>query len=677
MVDRLHRVQPTSTRAQRFDRLLLPVVTLLLLLGSAFVLSAWLVAQEAVRAAEAKDEARATHLAGSVDAVLQRRAADLQQWAERERALFAAGREAELARELRAQARDSTFTRWAAWLVVRADGSVAAVGEATPGRLVASDIAGELVAIGRTSAARNELRVSDRLRFGDSDVFALAVPIEPARRNGRRTSLLALTSLSRSVMGAFFGSEFTGEDQAADVVLTDSTGRVLLGERSRAREDVIRRAVGNTGWHVEFPRGDPQQLLPVWTLPLFAALLVACAGAFALQERTRRRLRVEAMRRAGSVLLLYELASRALHADTFEEQAQDLAASALDLAAVDGARVELQATPRRVVRETGRWESGQHQLRMPIPGQRGAVGELHVCQSGAPIHDSQRWALQTAATLVGAAVDTLSLLESERAVAAELQRLDELRSNLLATVAHELLSPLTAVKGVLGLLSMQDDLGLRGREFVEVATERTDRLVALIRDLFDCSLLETGQLDIKPRRQPADELLDAALGAQAAARPGELVLSATPNLLITCDPVRFDQLVNNLVTNAFRHGEAPVEVAVRPGDGGTFVVVSDEGPGIAPRDREEIFTKFWQGSTGHARAADGAGLGLSLVQGLVRVHGGDITIDSTHPDGRGARFTAFFPDAEVVELSGDTPGLGADEPSSVPGSADAAEARGV
>jgi signal transduction histidine kinase len=434
----------------------------------------------------------------------------------------------------------------------------------------------------------------------------------------------------------------------------------LFGAAHDADDPLVRRPVGGTGWYVEFQRDDLKPFLPGWAYPGFAALLVVFALAYGIQEFNRRRLQQDGDRRAGTVHALYDLASRALHAETIGEQVEQLAIAALDLADVDDVRVTVTSSDGMPVEfVSGAPDVAARTMYVPIEGPRGVLGELVVGRDDLPFDESEGWVLQTAAALVGAAIETLASLESERAVAAELQRLDELRSNLLATVAHELLSPLTAVKGVLGLLSMQDDLGERGREFVDVATERTDRLVELIRDLFDCSLLETGQLDIKPKRQRADELLDAALGAQAAARPGELRLSATENLMITVDPVRFDQLVNNLVTNAFRHGEAPVEVAVRPADGGAYVVVSDEGAGIAAADRDEIFGKFWQGSTGHARTSQGAGLGLSLVQGLVRVHGGDITIDSTHADGRGARFTAFFPDA--VETRGQVPSDGHDE----------------
>lgn len=624
---------------------MLPAVIVLLLVGAAFIVIAWSGASDAVDGSRHHDEARAMRLSRSVQTIIERQWRDMSGWADEHRTLIAGGRQAELTAALRSQVDMSSSSATAAWLVVRADGSVIAVAEATPGRLAASSVVDDLRALGRTAAMRGTPLVGDRLKIGAEYAYGAAVPVELAGSSAADAAVVAVTYLQRTSIGAFIGagSDKTSIDEAA---LIDANGRALLGQPRASSDALVQRPVAETDWSIEFPKIDEKDFLPGWAYPGFVALLVIFACAYGIQELNRRRLRQEGDRRAGTSHALYELASHALHAESVDEQVEQLAVAALDLADVDDVRVTVTAGDGDPVEYvSGAPDIAARTFSVPIAGPRGVLGELVVGRDDVAFDESEGWGLQTAAALVGAAIDTLASLESERAVAAELQRLDELRSNLLATVAHELLSPLTAVKGVLGLLSMQDDLGERGREFVGVATERTDRLVELIRDLFDCSLLETGQLDIKPTRQRADELLEAALGAQAAARPGELRLSATPNLMITVDPVRFDQLVNNLVTNAFRHGEAPVEVAVRPADGGTFVVVSDEGPGIPASDREEIFGKFWQGSSGPARTSQGAGLGLSLVQGLVRVHGGDITIDSTHADGRGARFTAYFPDA--------------------------------
>ncbi|MBC7644462.1 MAG: HAMP domain-containing histidine kinase [Thermoleophilia bacterium] len=295
---------------------------------------------------------------------------------------------------------------------------------------------------------------------------------------------------------------------------------------------------------------------------------------------------------------------------------------------------------------------------LAICGPRAAIGELVIYRRGHRVDDDQRRTARTMAAIAGAAMHTLLVLERERSTALELQRIDELRTNLLSTVAHELRSPLTAVKGVLGLLQMQSDLSEKAKQYVEVAEVRTDALVDLIRDLFDCSLLETGQLDIRPQRCEADELLERSLGALAAGQPDNVVLSATPNLKVTVDPLRFDQIVNNLVTNAFRHGAPPIIVELRPYRDGAILVVSDNGPGVPAIERERIFSKFYQSDAGHARLVEGAGLGLALVQGLVRLHGGRIDVDSVRLDGTGGRFTVHFPDVMVELPIGEVANMG-------------------
>jgi signal transduction histidine kinase len=581
-----------------------------------------------------------------VDELVDRRALLLTRWAREDADLLEAGREDDLRAGLQARVDPTVSASSVAWAVVRRDGEVVAIGESTPGRIESNGIADDLRAIGRQAATRQELQVSDRLKFGDDYVFALAEPI-PNAKHGEPAAVVMVIDIQQTSFSVFL--EPTGPSEVDEVSLVDADGRVLVGRTQVTGSERVRRRVGTTGWAIEYSREAVEGLLPSWTYPGFALLLAAFAVMYALQDRTRRRLRELGDDRSQQVHALYDLASRVLQSRSITTQAADLARTALELTDVEGATVHVESVDEEVVHSVGETGRGTSKYRVPIIGPREPVGELVVSRRGAPLDEEETWVLQTAATLAGAAMHTIVSLETERAAMRELQRLDELRSNLLATVAHELLSPLTAVKGVLQLMAMQEDLGERGREYVDVATERTDRLVALIRDLFDCSLLETGQLDIRPKRQRADELLESALGAQAAARDGELRLSATPNLMITVDPVRFDQMVNNLVTNAFRHGAAPVEVAVRPTEDGALVIVSDEGPGIPEADRDEIFGKFWQGSSGHARTTQGAGLGLSLVQGLVRVHGGDIRVDSTHADGRGARFTAFFPDSPPIQ----------------------------
>ncbi|MCW2961983.1 MAG: sensor signal transduction histidine kinase [Thermoleophilia bacterium] len=642
---RLLRTPGTEHWSVRSSRFMLPLVTVLLLVGAIFLALAWTEGRDAIAVADRKDDQQAARYADGVEALIERRWTDLEYWASVHKDVTQPGREAALRDRLEARAGQDAEKKMVAWVVVRPNGSIAAIGERNPGEVAGSGIADDIRVFGRSVVARGTNAVSGRLRFGNDAAFAVGVPLTRGKATGAAATDGALVMVQYIAHSAF--PILIPPAKASDVdalSLVDPRGRTLTGRPAIDEEDRIVQQVGETGWTIQLTREPARSFLPEWTYPAFAFLLVAFALAYSLQEASKRRLRQVGDQRVQQVRTLYMLASRVLHARTMREQAELLARHVLDLVEVTGARVRFATTGDDAGIIAGSARPGDREYRVAITGPRHPVGELVAYRAGYVLDAEERSVLQTAATLVGAAMHTTEALETERTTASELQRLDELRSNLLATVAHELRSPLTAVKGVLGLLAMQDDLGMRGREYVEVATERTDRLVALIQDLFDCSLLETGQLDIRPQRQLAGDLLESALGAQTATLGGKLILSATPNLMITVDPVRFDQLVNNLVTNALRHGAPPIEVSVRPWKDGAMVIVSDEGPGIPAADREQIFGKFWQGSTGHARLVEGAGLGLSLVHGLVRLHGGRIDIDSTHADGRGARFTAYFPD---------------------------------
>jgi signal transduction histidine kinase len=224
-------------------------------------------------------------------------------------------------------------------------------------------------------------------------------------------------------------------------------------------------------------------------------------------------------------------------------------------------------------------------------------------------------------------------------------RLDRERSDLVATVAHELRSPLTGVKGfVQALLNRWDRLNDEQKKLMlaTVAAD-SDRLSRLIAELLDVARIDTGRLQLHPRPCDAGALTRRIVDSVAAgtARPIDLdVHEGLPD--IHADPDKFTQVVTNLVENAVRHGEGTVRVALAPlgpvDQPGVRITVDDEGEGIAAEMRRRVFTKFWKGGK-----RGGSGLGLYIVGGLTKVHGGTVTISDA--PGGGARITVTWPSA--------------------------------
>jgi signal transduction histidine kinase len=227
-------------------------------------------------------------------------------------------------------------------------------------------------------------------------------------------------------------------------------------------------------------------------------------------------------------------------------------------------------------------------------------------------------------------------------------RLDRERSDLVATVAHELRSPLTGVKGfVQALLNRWDRLNDEQKKLMltTVAAD-SDRLTRLIAELLDVARIDTGRLQLHPRPSDAAVLTRRIVDSvsESTARPIELdVADGLPD--IHADPDKFTQVVTNLVENAVRHGEGRVHVRLAPlGPGelgdqpGVRITVDDQGEGIPVDMRRRVFTKFWKGGK-----RGGSGLGLYIVGGLTKVHGGTVTIDDA--PGGGARISVAWPSA--------------------------------
>jgi len=219
------------------------------------------------------------------------------------------------------------------------------------------------------------------------------------------------------------------------------------------------------------------------------------------------------------------------------------------------------------------------------------------------------------------------------------ERLERSRANLVSTVAHELRSPLTSVKGFTATLLAKWDRFNDDQKKVMLQTVNADadRVTRLITELLDVSRIDAGRLEMRKQVVDLPAAVQKAVNGHLAAgekasRFDVQVLGELPEMWV--DPDKFQQVVGNLVENALRHGEGIVTVTVGPYDGGAVVTVSDEGEGIPEAVASRVFARFWRG--GDRRG--GTGLGLYIVKGLVEAHGGSVSVGRGPAGGAEFRF---------------------------------------
>ena len=231
------------------------------------------------------------------------------------------------------------------------------------------------------------------------------------------------------------------------------------------------------------------------------------------------------------------------------------------------------------------------------------------------------------------------------------EAVDAARSDLVATVSHEIRSPLTSVKGFTRtlLLKWERYSDIQKLTMLETINEDADRVTRLLKELLDVSRIDANRVQLHMSgtdvAQIAHDVAD-----KARQRPDgegrELVVTVADGVpkLIFADPDKVEQILTNLVNNALRYApESQVRLLVSPWtDGGVQVDVEDDGPGIPPEQERSIFLKFGRGR--ESRRA-GTGLGLYITRGLARAHGGDVTLDTEVGDG--ARFTLTLPAGDV------------------------------
>jgi signal transduction histidine kinase len=234
---------------------------------------------------------------------------------------------------------------------------------------------------------------------------------------------------------------------------------------------------------------------------------------------------------------------------------------------------------------------------------------------------------------------------------------DESRRQLLADVSHELMTPLSAIRGYVETMAMPDlalDAGTRQR-YLQIVSDETERMEHIIGDLLDLARLEGGAGTWK--REPVDvaalfERIQHRHDPALARRHITLEREISPGVdVVTGDANRLEQALQNLAANAVRHTPegGRIRLAASRTADGVRITVQDSGPGIPEEHLARVFDRFYKVDTSRTGTAlpSGSGLGLSIVQAIVRRHGGHI--DAGNVPGGGARFTIVLPDAEVVE----------------------------
>ena len=234
-----------------------------------------------------------------------------------------------------------------------------------------------------------------------------------------------------------------------------------------------------------------------------------------------------------------------------------------------------------------------------------------------------------------------------------LRLLDQVKSNLVATVSHELKTPLTSVRMALHLL-LEENIGAlnaKQTELLVAAREDSERLLTMINDLLDLARLESGETRMQiESKSPRDLVLAAVEEARDFAESLGVRLVAEADDTLPSSGVEERQIAHvfsNLITNAAKHSPRGETVQVRAAahDGGVRFSVADRGAGIPEQYQARVFDKFFRVPGGADR--DGAGLGLSIAREIVNAHHGSIGVKSS--PGEGSEFYFILPEFQHTQ----------------------------
>ncbi len=283
----------------------------------------------------------------------------------------------------------------------------------------------------------------------------------------------------------------------------------------------------------------------------------------------------------------------------------------------------------------------------PLSGDEGPLALLGVSpRDGQPLPGSRRRLLAALGQPLGQALARARLAEDLEAARLHGET-EQLRSALLASVSHDLRTPLTSMRGAIdSLLALGDAIPPDDRrELLESTRDEAERLDRYIQNLLDMTRLGHGGLKLSRDWVSPGDIVGSALNRlRAVVAPYRVETRVPPELpLLYVHAALIEQALVNVLENAARFSppQGRLRVAVEAVEGELRFSVSDEGPGIPLAEREKIFDMFYTAARGD-RGGQGTGLGLAICQGMVGAHGGRITVEDGI-DGRGTTLVLHLP----------------------------------
>lgn len=313
------------------------------------------------------------------------------------------------------------------------------------------------------------------------------------------------------------------------------------------------------------------------------------------------------------------------------------AAETRELVVVEDVRAG-EDVPRGVAEEYG----FRGMVVLPLISRDRCIGFLAADRAGKPfaLEETARDLLRTIGALVA------SFFENAL-VQKDLRRLDRLKSNFIALASHELRTPASVIYGISSTLFLRGEV-LTPEQVADLRRalyDQSERMRHLVEQLLDLSRLEAKAIRIRPEPLRVRARVEALVGVLIPEHVAAIDVDVPPDLEAVADADAFDRIVSNLLTNAFRYGDAPVVVQAELRDRHFRLAVEDRGRGVTPEFVPQMFERFTR-SEGSTTSVGGAGLGLSIAQSYAQAHGGDLMYRPAVP--HGARFELVLPRGNVA-----------------------------